>query len=140
MCFQFLLDFAEVHRIFDDVFVVLVNFLVHWLHEMVNVFNSTQCGHKSVGDVLPMVVNRHGFIDWRDLYVFDFILVFENFGYLRVELDQLFFELLLGHWPHIVTILDLKNELFGDQLLIDTSYFLLNDGFWSCHLQNLVSG
>ena len=139
MCFQFLLDFAEVHRIFDDVLVVLVDLLIHWLHEMVNIFNSTQSGHKSIGDVLPMVVYRHGFIDLRDLYVFDFALVLENFGYLRVELDKLFFELLLGHRPHIVTVLYLQDELFREKLLINSGLLRLNYILRSCHLQNLVS-
>lgn len=53
---------------------------------MMNVLHSAQSCHQSLGHVLPVMVDRHVFVDRWHLYALDLVLIFENFGYLRVLL------------------------------------------------------
>ena len=82
-----------------------------------------------------MVVNWNGFIDLRNLNILNLIFVLEQLGDLRILFGH-FFEFLLSDRSSLLSIIDLKNILFRNHLLIYSRPWWLNDIFRSRHFQD----
>lgn len=126
VCFKFLFYFAHVHRILNNILVILVDLLVYWLIKVMHILNAAKGCHKSVRYIFPMVVNWHRFVNWRYLYVLDFILILKKFSDFGI-LHSHFIELFLSDWSSLFSVKHLQNIFFGNNFFIDSRSLWLNN-------------
>lgn len=104
---------------------------------MVHIVYSPKSSHKSVRNVLPMMVNWHRFINWRYLYVLNLIFVFEKFRDFWVLFSH-FFKFFLSDRASLFSVKDLQDIFLWDKLFIDPWSLWLDNIFRSCYFQYLI--